>query len=178
MHHAPQVLPSDIRPVLGVLKSFLATCPAHATGQQTGAGHQHGSTGHRQPPQAGHRPQAAPQATSRPQAADSRQIGADRHSRPKNPAKSGQNQARSKGKNALLMTLYIFPEKSIIQLFHYCTYTALYNHSTTFSLLYMYSNTKSLHKNGDFSRAYKGRPPLPKKFRPCFFSQPFWLFPV
>jgi hypothetical protein len=74
------------------------------------------------------------------------------------------------------MTLYIFPEKSIIQLFHYCMYTALYNHSTTFSLLYMYSNTKSLHKNDDFSRTYRGRPPPAKKFRPLFFPQPFWLF--
>jgi hypothetical protein len=92
---------------------------------------------------------------------------------PQNSTKSGQNQARSKGKKPLLMTLYIFPKKSIITLFRYCIYTALYNHSTTFSLLYMYSNTKSLHKNDDFLAHIEVDPPLPIFLRPIFTKANF-----
>jgi hypothetical protein len=84
---------------------------------------------------------------------------------------------RNIGKNSLLMTLYIFPKKSIITLFRYCIYTALYNHSTTFSLLYMYSNTKSLHKNDDFLAHIEVDPPLPIFLNPFFSRSHFGFFP-
>jgi hypothetical protein len=155
MHHATLVSPSDIKRAVGVLKSFLATCPAYATGQQIGTCHQHSSTGQRQSPQAGHRPQAAPQATSRPQAAGSWQIGADRHSKPKTQQNQTKINAVLREKNALLMTLYPSIEKSIIQLFHYCTYTVLYGKPA--------QNDKNV-----FFLAYREDPPPPKKKRPSF----------
>jgi hypothetical protein len=180
---ATLVSPSDIKPVLGVSKSILGTFRAQqagqlAAGQQSSSGHtgqQATSWDHQQPPQAG---QLTACTTGHQQATACQhwaELGRSAD-QAKNPAKAGQKQARSKGKNALLMTLYIFSEKSIIQLFHYCMYTALYNHSTTFSLLYMYSNTKSLHKNDDFLAYIEVNPPPAKNFRPLFFPQPFWLF--
>ena len=157
---ATLVSPSDIKPVLGVFKSILGTCTAQQAGQLTGqqastcyssghTGQQATSWDHQQPPQAG---QLTACTTGHQQATACQhwaELGRSAD-QAKNPAKAGQKQARSKGKNTLHMTLYIFPEKSIITLFRYCMYTALYNHSTTFSLLYMYSNTKSLHEIDDF----------------------------
>ena len=174
---ATLVSPSDIKPVLGVFKSILGTCTAQHTGQHTGqqgstcyssghTGQQATSWDHQQPPQAG-------QLTACQHWAE---LGRSAD-QAKNPAKAGQKQARSKGKNTLHMTLYIFLEKSIIRLFRYCMYTALYNHSTTFSLLYMYSNTKSLHKNDDFLAHIEVDPPLPKILDPFFFRSHFGFFP-
>ena len=186
MLHATILSPSDIKPVLGVFKSILGTCTAQQAGQLTGqqgstcdssghTGQQASSWDHQQPPQAG---QLTACTTGHQQATACQhraELGRSAD-QAKKPAKSGQNQARSKGKNTLHMTLYIFSEKSIIKLFHYCIYTALYNHSTTFSLLYMYSNTKSLHKNDDFLAHIEVDPPPANFFRPPFFPQPFWLF--
>jgi len=111
MHQATHVSPSDIKPVLEVLKSILGTCPAKQTGQQITAGQLTAST-------TGHQQAAACQHWA--------ELGRSAD-QAKNPAKSGQKQARSKGKNALLMTLCIFSEKSIIQLFHYCICTVIPN---------------------------------------------------
>jgi len=204
MHQATHISPSDIKPVLGVLKSILGTCPAKQAGQHTSKQgstcHSSGHTGqqatssqhtttqatswdHQQPPQAG---QLTACTTGHQQAAACQhwaELGRSAD-QAKNPAKTSQKQARSKRKKPLLMTLCIFPEKSIIQLFHYCMRTVLYMYSTTFSLLYIYSNTKSLHKNDDFSRTYRGRPPLPKNLDPFFYCQIakflhqnfFWFF--
>ena len=186
MHQATHISPSDIKPVLGVLKSILGTCPAEQagqlTGQQSSSGHSSGHTGqqatswdHQQPLAATSRTQASSQQP--PQAGQltacttgHQQAAACQHwaelgrsaDQAKKPAKSGQNQARSKGKNTALLTLFIFPEKSIIQLFYYCIHTVLYMYSTTFSLLYMYSNTKSLHKNDDFLAHIEVDPPCQK----------------
>lgn len=171
MHQATLPLPSDINPALCPFKSILATCPAKQAGQQITAGQHTGqqatSWDYQQPPQPGQHTACTighQQATACQHWAE---LGRSAD-QAKNPAKAGQKQARSKGKNTALLTLCIFPEKSIIKLFHYCMYTALYNHSTTFSLLYMYSNTKSLHENTIFSRAYRGRPPPGQKKRPPF----------
>ena len=192
--------PSDINPALCPFKSILGTFRAQQAGQHTGqqgstcdssghTGQQATSWGHQQPLAATSSTQASSQQP--PQAGQltacttgHQQATACQHwaelgrsaDQAKNPAKAGQKQARSKGKNTLHMTLYIFPEKSIITLFCYCMYTALYNHSTTFSLLYMYSNTKSLHKNDDFLAHIEVDPPPANFFRPLFFPQPFWLF--
>ena len=179
MHQATHVSPSDIKPVLGLFKSILGTCPADQAGQYTGqqsstcnssghTGQQATSSQHtssqatsQQPPHAG---QLTACTTGHQQAAACQhwaELGRSAD-QAKKPAKSGQNQARSKGKNTALLTLFIFPEKSIIQLFHYCMYTVLYMYSTTFSLLYMYSNTKSLHKNDDFLAHIEVDPPCQK----------------
>ena len=193
--------PSDINPALCPFKSILGICTAQQAGQLTGqqastcdssghTGQQATSWDHQQPLAATSSTQAScqqpPQAgqltacTTGHQQATACQHWAElgrSADQAKNPAKAGQKQARSKGKNTLHMTLYIFPEKSIITLFCYCMYTALYNHSTTFSLLYMYSNTKSLHKNDDFLAHIEVDPPLPI-FLDHFFSRShFGFFP-
>jgi len=182
--------PSDINRALCPFKSILSTCTAQQAGQLTAGQHRHTgqqatSWDHQQPLAATSSTQASCQQP--PQAGQltacttgHQQATACLHwaelgrsaDQAKKPAKSGQNQARSKGKNALHMTLYIFPEKSIIKLFHYCIYTALYNHSTTFSLLYMYSNTKSLHEIDDFLAFFshvREDPPQADFFRPFLF---------
>jgi hypothetical protein len=133
MHQATHISPSNIKPILGVLKSIFGTCPAKHAGQQGSTCHSSGHTGqqatswdHQQPPQAGQLTACTighQQATACQHWAE---LGRSAD-QAKNPAKSSQTQARSKGKNALLMTLYIFPEKSIIQLFYYCIYTVIPN---------------------------------------------------
>ena len=128
--------PSDINPALCPFKSILSTCRAQ---QAT-------SRDHQQPPQAG---QLTACTTGHQQATACQhwaELGRSAD-QAKNPAKAGQKQARSKGKNTLLMTLYIFSEKSIIKLFHYCMYTVLYEKPV------------QNDKNGYFSRMYRGRPP-------------------
>jgi hypothetical protein len=183
---ATLVSPSDIKPVLGVFKSILGTCPAKHTGQQGSTCYSSGHTGqqatswdHQQPPQAG---QLTACTTGHQQATACQhwaELGRSAD-QAKNPAKAGQKQARSKGKNALLMTLCIFSKKSIITLFCYCIYTALYNHSTTFLLLYMYSNTKLLHQIDDFLVFFshvRESPPLPKNLDLVFSRSHFGFFP-
>ena len=82
----------------------------------------------------------------------------------KNPIKPAKINAVLREKNTLLMTLYPSIEKSIIQLFRYCTYPVLYEKPV------------QNDKNGYFSRIYRGRSPPANFFRPLFFPQPFWLF--
>lgn len=148
---ATLVSPSDIKPVLGVFKSILGTCPAQQAGQQITAG-QHRHTGQQaisradqQPPQAG---QLTACTTGHQQATACRhwaELGkaADQA---KNLAKSGQNRPCSKGKKPALMTLCPSIE---LELFYYCTYPVLY------------ANPVQFDKNGFFF-ARKRRPPLPK----------------
>ena len=175
MHQATYVSPSDIKPILGVLKSIFGTCLAKQAGQHTGQQ----ATSSQQPPQAG---QLTACTTGHQQATACQhwaELGRSAD-QAKNPAKAGQKQARSKGKNALLMTLCIFSKKSIITLFCYCIYTALYNHSTTFLLLYMYSNTKLLHQIDDFLVFFshvRESPPLPKNLDLVFSRSHFGFFP-
>jgi hypothetical protein len=74
----------------------------------------------------------------------------------KNPIKPAKINAVPREKNTLLMTLYPSIEKSIIQLFRYCTYPVLYEKPV------------QNDKNGYFSRVYRGRSPPANFFRPLF----------
>lgn len=143
MHQATLPSPSDINPALCPFKSILSTCPAQQAGQLTAC-----TTGHQQATACLH---WAELGRSADQA--------------KNPAKSGQKQARSKEKNALLMTLYIFPEKSIIKLFHYCMYTVLYEKPV------------QNDKNRYFLACIEVDPPLPIFLDPFFSRSHFGFFP-
>jgi hypothetical protein len=160
---ATLVLSSDIRHVLGVFKSILSICTPQA-GQQITAG-QHRYTGQHATSWADQQPAQAGQLTAC--TIGHQQAKACQHwaelgrsaDQAKNPAKSGHNRPCSKGKNAALMTLC---PPITLELFHYCICTALYNHSNIFSLLYMYSNTKSLHKNVNFLARIEKTPPCQK----------------
>ena len=144
---ATLVSPSDIKPVLGVFKSILGICTAEQAGQHTGQ-QPAATTGHQQATACQH---WAELGRSADQA--------------KNPAKAGQNQGRSKGKNTLHMTLCTFSEKSIITLFRYCMYTALYEKPV------------QNDKNGYFLACIEKSPPRPIFLDPFFSRSHLGFFP-